>query len=85
MSERLQKVINISEHAHSSQVEIWTNTFKATGSLFKRDNEIVEGVVTLKNAKVYPIFNEDSKCSCTSVEREWLNIFEDKIIAFTVI
>lgn len=85
MSEKLTKVIKISDLAHSDHLEIWTPTFKAVGSLFKENGKILNGIVTLSNAKVYPLFNEEHKESCFSVERDWLNIFEDKIIAFTVL
>lgn len=85
MSEKLKKVIEVSDLAHSDYVEVWTPTFKAVGSLFKEEGKTYEGLITLSNVKVYPLFHEEHKESCFTVERDWLNIFEDKIIAFTVL
>ena len=85
MSEKLKKIISIAEQAnHSDLMEIWTNTYIARGHLIKSDNQIVEGLVSLKNVKIFPIFSE---CEATNgaIERQWLNIFEDQVISFTVI
>ncbi|MEI7474391.1 MAG: hypothetical protein WCK67_06385 [bacterium] len=85
MSEKFEKILKIADVAHSSRIELWTPTFKAVGVLYKSDDKVVDGLVTLTNVKVYPLFSENGESTCLSVDRDWLNIFEDKVIAFTVI
>ena len=85
MSERLAKIIAISDKAnHTNEVEIWTKCFKVTGKLYKDKDRAIEGVVTLQDAKICQHFGE-CECKTETITHEWLNIFEDKIIAFTAI
>ena len=85
MSEKLEKVIGIANLAeHSDYIELWTPSFKVKGTLIKDLDKAVDGVITVKHATVCPHFGE---CSCKpdTVTHEWLNVFEDQVIAFTVI
>ena len=86
MSEKLAKVIQIAQMAEDAEeIIIMTDAFKARGKLFKDKSKAIEGVVTLTDATICPHFEA---CECkTSVntQHEWLNIFEENIIAFTVI
>lgn len=85
LSEKLKKMIEIADQAgNSSEIEIWTSTFKARGTLLKDANKAVEGIVSLINARMIPTFTE-SEGPLDIVVHNWLNIFEDEIIAFTVI
>ena len=85
MSEKLEKIIAIAQQAKDSDfTEIWTPTYIARGYLVKDKNQIVDKVVTLKNVQIFPIFDE-CETSTDGINREWLNIFEDQIISFTII
>ncbi|HSA07590.1 MAG TPA: hypothetical protein P5556_10485 [Candidatus Gastranaerophilales bacterium] len=79
---KLKKIIEIAEQANSEEIEVWTNTFKAMGTVLKDENRIAKGIVSLKNAIVSPLFIENE---CTDTSYEWLNIFEDQVIAFTIV
>ena len=86
MSEKLAKVIQIARMAENAEeVVIMTDAFKARGKLFKDQSKAVEGVITLTDATICPHFDV---CECKNSgnsHHEWLNIFEENIIAFTVI
>lgn len=82
MANKLEKLIKIAEETGSEEIEIWTNSFKAMGTLFKDKDRIEKGVVSIKNPIVSPLFVE-SECADTTYD--WLNIFEDQVIAFTVV
>jgi hypothetical protein len=82
---KLKKVLELAEKAGSEKIEIWTSSFIATGDLFQDKDRLEKGIVTLQNAKVTSILHKcDSECGCDKLF-EWLNIFEDQIIAFTII
>jgi len=83
MSEKQAKISLISNiSSNADKIEIWTETFVVRGNLLKE--KTVDGIVSVVNAEIYPIFNE-CECSEGSIERPWLNIFEDKIISFTIL
>lgn len=85
MSKKLQNIIEIANQANAADlIEIWTNSYIARGSLLKDTDRTFEGVVTLMGVEIYPILSE-CECSDGKIDREWLNIFEDQIISFTVI
>jgi len=79
---KLKKIIEIAEQAGSTEVEIWTNSFKAMGTLLKDKDRIESGIISLQNPIVSPLLVE---CECTDSMYDWLNIFEEQIIAFTVV
>lgn len=82
MSDKLKKLIEIADHANNSDlIEIWTHSYVAKGNIIK--DKPVEGIISLNNAEVYPLF-----CDCEpecKIHRDWLNIYEDHIISFTVV
>ncbi|MFA6988877.1 MAG: hypothetical protein WC197_02305 [Candidatus Gastranaerophilaceae bacterium] len=86
MSEKLAKVIQIAQMAENAEeIIIMTDAFKARGKLIKDKSKTVEGVVTLTDATICPHFDI---CECKkslNSKHEWLNIFEENIIAFTII
>lgn len=86
MSEKLAKVIQIAQMAENAEeIIIMTDAFKARGKLFKDQSKAVEGIITLTDATICPHFDI---CECKNTlnsKVEWLNIFEENIIAFTVI
>lgn len=79
---KLEKIIEIAEKTGSDEVEVWTNSFKAMGTLFKDKDRIAKGIISIQNPIVSPLFIE---CDKTDSTYDWLNIFEDQIIAFTVV
>jgi len=82
MNEKLKKVVDITNKANSDEIEVWTETFRAKGKLCKDAEKLVEGIVSLENVKLYS-YLEVYECESEDYfEYDWLNIFEDKIIAF---
>lgn len=79
---KLEQIIKIAEEAGSQEVEIWTNSFKAMGTLYKDQNRLEKGIISLKNPIVSPLFIESE---FADTQYDWLNIFQDQIIAFTVV
>lgn len=79
---KVSKIIEIADQAKSTQVEIWTSSFKVMGTLFKDKDRLEKGIVSIQNPIVSPLLVE---CECTDSMYDWLNIFEDQIIAFTVV
>lgn len=85
MSEKLKKIIEIANDAnHSNEVEIWTNSFRARGIIVKEPGRTVDGIISLADARIIP-FITDIENSVDIILHNWLNIFEDQIIAFTVL
>lgn len=86
MSEKLTKVIQIAEQAQNAEeIVLFTDSFKAKGKLFKDKSKAVDGIITLTDAVVCPLFD---KCECKgslSTHHDWLNVFEENIVAFTVL
>ena len=60
-----------------------TKIFKAKGKLYTEKE--IEGLITLKPA-VIKLFADDCECETTSEHKEieWLNIFAEDIIAFSI-
>lgn len=79
---KLEKIIEIAEQAGSNEVEVWTNSFKAMGILLKDKDRIAKGIISIQNPIVSPLFIESA---ITDSAYDWLNVFEDQIIAFTVV
>lgn len=79
---KLEKILEIAEQADSNQIEIWTDSFKVMGTLFKDKERIANGIISLENPIISPLLVE---CECTDSMYDWLNVFEDQIIAFTVV
>ena len=79
---KLKKIIDIATQAQATEIEIWTNSFKVMGCLFNDKERIEKGIVTLQNAIVSPLFVE---VECADTRYDWLNIFEDQVIGFTIV
>ncbi|MCK7521125.1 MAG: hypothetical protein MZV64_27265 [Ignavibacteriales bacterium] len=75
---KLEQIIKIAEQAGSTEIEVWTSSFKVMGTLFKDKERIANGIVSIQNPIVSPLLVE---CECSDSLYEWLNIFEDQIIA----
>lgn len=85
---KLKKILEIADNADSAKVEIWTESFKASGTVFNDKNKLEKGIVSLKNVSVLSLLGLcecEGDCSCKADEYEWFNIFEDHVIAFTVL
>lgn len=82
MTNKLEKIIKIAEETGSEEIEVWTNSFKAMGTIFKDKERIEKGIISLQNPIVSPLFIEDE---CADSTYDWLNIFEEQVIAFTVV
>ena len=86
MSEKAIKILQIAEQAENAEgIVVLTDSFKAKGKLYKDKSKTVEGIITLTDAVVCPHFSEcECKESLTS-HHDWLNIFEENIVAFTIL
>ena len=82
MTTKLTKIIKIAEEAGSDEIEIWTNSFKAMGTLFKEEERVEKGIISIKNPIITPLFKENEN---EDSPYDWLNIFEDQVIAFTIV
>ena len=86
MGDKIKKILAVSESAeHSDQIELWTKTFKVFGTLLTDQSKLIEDVVTIKDAKICKHFDG---CECGKGKTEcsqWLNVFEDQIIAFSIL
>ena len=67
-----------------TDIVVFTESFKAHGTVIKDDKDNLRGILTLKNAKICHHFDECS-CNIESPKYEWLNINEKKIIAFSIL
>lgn len=65
-------------------VVVFTQSFKCYGSIVKDDKYTLKGILTLKDASICHHFDECS-CNIESPKYEWLNINEEKIIAFSIL
>ena len=84
-SDMIEKIYKVSVMAGGIQeVVIFTDTFKIFGSLVNDDKNNMKHVLTLKNASVCKHTDECS-CSIDSPMYEWLNIYEEKIAAFSIL
>lgn len=79
---KLKKIIEIAEQAGSEEIEVWTDSFKAMGTLLKDKDRVEKGIVSMKNPIISPLFIENE---CTDTVYDWLNLFEDQIIGFTIV
>lgn len=78
---KLTRIIEIADISGSDEIEVWTDTIRAKGTLFKDPRRVEKGIVTLKNAEVKPLLGEGTN---SQLLYEWLNIFEDHITSFTI-
>lgn len=82
MANKIDQIIKIAEEAGSREIEIWTNSFKAMGTVFVDKGRIEKGIISIQNPIISPLFIEDER---TDSVYDWLNIFEDQVIAFTIV
>lgn len=79
---RLFEIYEITENPR--EVVIFTSSFKARGKLLTDKGKIKDELITLKDAVVCPPFE---KCQCEEHAQyyEWLNIFADDVLSFTIL
>lgn len=65
-------------------IVIFTASFKAFGSIVKDSKDNLKNILTLKDATICHHFDECS-CNIESPKYEWLNVNEDKIVAFSIL
>lgn len=81
----LEKIYKASDMTGGvTDIVIFTESFKAYGTLVRDDKENMKHILTLKNATICHHFDECS-CNIESPKYEWLNINEEKIIAFSIL
>lgn len=81
----LERIYKASDMAGGVRdVVVFTGSFKAFGSIVKDSKDNLKNILTLKDATICHHFDECS-CNIESPKYEWLNINEDKIIAFSIL
>ena len=81
----LDKIYKACEMAGGvKDVVVFTESFKAHGTIVNDSKDNFKHILTLKNASICHHFDECS-CNIESPKYEWLNINEDKIIAFSIL
>lgn len=85
MSEKLNEILEISQMADGEkEAVIWTGSFKVKGKLYTDQAKLKEGIVTFTDAVVCHHF-DDCKCKDEAACYKWINIFEEHIIAFSIL
>lgn len=81
----LDKIYKASEMAGGvKDIVVFTEGFKAYGTIVNDSKDNFKHILTLKNASICHHFDECS-CNIESPKYEWLNISEEKIIAFSIL
>lgn len=81
----LEKIYKASEMAGGvTDIVVFTQSFKAFGNIVKDNKDNFKHILTLKNATICHHF-DDCSCKIESPKYEWLNINEEKIIAFSIL
>lgn len=80
--DRIQKASEMSGGV--KDIVIFTESFKAFGTLVIGEKDNLKNILTLKDVTICHHFDECS-CSIESPKYEWLNINEQKIIAFSIL
>lgn len=81
----VEKIMKVSEMTGGiDEIVVFTESFKIYGSIAKDEKKPLKNILTLKNASVCHHFDE-CNCSIDSPAYEWLNINEEKIVAFTIL
>lgn len=82
---KIEKIIEIAKNVNEScKVIIFASSFKVVGKILKKSDMISKGILTLTNATVCNSL-ENFECSFSHHTYDWLNLFEDEIIAFSVL
>ena len=81
---KTEKIIEIAKDANDSYgIIVFTASFKVVGTIVKDSDMISKGILTLKNATICNAL-ENFECSFSHHVYDWLNVFEDEIIAFSI-
>ena len=80
--EKIYKAIKMT--GRIKDIVVFTKSFKAYGTVVKDKKENLKDILTLKDATICHHFDECS-CNIESPKYEWLNINEEKIIAFSIL
>ena len=81
---KIEKIMEIAKEADDAErIIVFTNSFKVVGSILKKSDMISKGILTLTGATVCNAL-ENFECTFSHHVYDWLNIFEEQIIAFSV-
>ena len=80
--EKIYKAIDMTGGV--KDIVIFTESFKAHGTVVKGQKDNFKDILTLKDASICHHFDECS-CNIESPKYEWININEEKIIAFSIL
>lgn len=81
----LERIYKASDMANGiKDIVVFTQSFKAYGTIVKDHKDSLKNILTLKDASICHHFDECS-CNIESPKYEWLNINEEKIIAFSIL
>ncbi len=81
---KTEKIIEIANDANDAdRIVVFTSSFKVVGMIYKKSDMISKGILTLTNATICNSL-ENFECTFSHHKYEWLNLFEDEIVAFSV-
>lgn len=84
-SDIIEKIVKVSDMTGGvTEIVVFTESFKIYGTFVKDRHEMIKHILTLKDATICHHFDE---CSCNegSPKYEWLNISDEKIVAFSIL
>ena len=81
---KTEKIMEIAKEADDSErIIVFTTSFKVVGNILKKSDMISKGILTLTNATVCNAL-ENFECTFSHHVYDWLNIFEEQIVAFSI-
>ena len=81
---KTEQILEIAKNADNAErIILFTSSFKVVGKLLKKSDMISKGILTLTGATICSTL-ENFECTFSHHRYDWLNIFEDEIIAFSV-
>ena len=82
---KVEKILDIAKKIEeTNKIIVFTHSFKALGTIVTESDMNSKGVLTLRNAFICSSF-ENFDCTISHHSYEWLNLFEEQIVAFSII
>lgn len=80
-----KNIFDVIESSGSNEVLIWTSHLKIHGFVYMEKENRLKDMITLNGALVCTHHDKECHCSDDKNRYKWLNLAEEKIIAFTVL
>lgn len=98
MNDKLNQILKVAKDLQNPELCLLTADYKIEGNLLQDEKKILPGVVTLQDVRVYCLSKQEIVLSEKAInpitkavnavksdKYEWLNVFEDQIIAFSLL